>query len=109
MGAVPTADSAARSSLREPTPSFPKPCAGATPRCEGSETAGRRRDDARAAEATLAIRAHVPLEVLGDTIQPFPSFSGSYDAAVTSLRMQIMARPRPVRPMNAQMASLSAG
>ena len=33
-------------------------------------------------QATLAIRAHVPLEVLGDTIQPFPSFSGIYDAAV---------------------------
>jgi dihydrolipoamide dehydrogenase len=28
-------------------------------------------------QATLAIRAHVPLEVLSDTIQPFPSFSGS--------------------------------
>ena len=31
-------------------------------------------------QATLAIRAHVPLEVLSDTIQPFPSFSGIYDA-----------------------------
>jgi pyruvate/2-oxoglutarate dehydrogenase complex dihydrolipoamide dehydrogenase (E3) component len=30
-------------------------------------------------QATLAIRAHVPLEVLDDTIQPFPSFSGIYD------------------------------
>ena len=28
-------------------------------------------------QATLAIRAHVPLEVLNDTIQPCPSFSGS--------------------------------
>ncbi len=27
-------------------------------------------------QATLAIRAHVPLEVLSDTIQPFPSFWG---------------------------------
>ncbi len=26
-------------------------------------------------QATLAIRAHVPLDVLADTIQPFPSFS----------------------------------
>ena len=33
-------------------------------------------------QATLAIRAHVPLEVLSDTIQPFPSFSGIYDAAL---------------------------
>jgi len=27
-------------------------------------------------QATLAIRAHVALDVLSDTIQPFPSFSG---------------------------------
>ncbi len=30
-------------------------------------------------QATLAIRARVPLEVLSDTIQPFPSFSSIYD------------------------------
>src|SRR5271166_1983829 len=58
-------------------------------------------------QATLAIRAHVPLEVLSDTIQPFPSFSGIYDAAVTALRMQIADMPPPVGPMDAQMASLS--
>ena len=58
-------------------------------------------------QATLAIRAHVPLEVLADTIQPFPSFSGIYDAAVMTLRMEIMDRPRPVRPIDSQMASLS--
>ena len=52
-------------------------------------------------QATLAIRAHVPLEVLSDTIQPFPSFSGIYDAAVKALRMQIADMPRPVRPMDA--------
>ena len=40
-------------------------------------------------QATLAIRAHVPLEVLSDTIQPFPSFSGIYDTAVKALRGQI--------------------
>jgi pyruvate/2-oxoglutarate dehydrogenase complex dihydrolipoamide dehydrogenase (E3) component len=57
-------------------------------------------------QATLAIRAHVPLDVLGDTIQPFPSFSGIYDAAVMTLRMQIMDKPRPAMPMDAQMASL---
>ena len=59
-------------------------------------------------QATLAIRAHIPLEVLADTIQPFPSFSGIYDAAVMTLRMEIMDRPRPVRPIDSQMASLSA-
>jgi pyruvate/2-oxoglutarate dehydrogenase complex dihydrolipoamide dehydrogenase (E3) component len=58
-------------------------------------------------QATLAIRAHVPLEVLSDTIQPFPSFSGIYDAAVMALRMQIMDMPQTARPMDAQMASLS--
>jgi pyruvate/2-oxoglutarate dehydrogenase complex dihydrolipoamide dehydrogenase (E3) component len=58
-------------------------------------------------QATLAIRAHVPLEVLGDTIQPFPSFSGIYDAAVTALRMEIAAMPRPIPPVDAQMATLS--
>jgi dihydrolipoamide dehydrogenase len=40
-------------------------------------------------QATLAIRAHVPIEVLSDTIQPFPSFSGIYDAALTALRAQV--------------------
>ncbi len=58
-------------------------------------------------QATLAIRARVPLDVLADTIQPFPSFSGIYDAAVMNLRMQIMDRPRPTGPANAQMANLA--
>jgi pyruvate/2-oxoglutarate dehydrogenase complex dihydrolipoamide dehydrogenase (E3) component len=58
-------------------------------------------------QATLAIRAHVPLEVLGDTIQPFPSFSGIYDTAVMALRMKIADMPQPAGPMDAQMASLS--
>jgi pyruvate/2-oxoglutarate dehydrogenase complex dihydrolipoamide dehydrogenase (E3) component len=58
-------------------------------------------------QATLAIRAHVPIEVLADTIQPFPSFSGIYDAALKCLRMEIADMPRPARPMDAQMASLS--
>jgi dihydrolipoamide dehydrogenase len=37
-------------------------------------------------QATLAIRAHVPLDVLTDTIQPFPTFSEIYVAALKSLR-----------------------
>ena len=57
-------------------------------------------------QATLAIRAHVPLGVLADTIQPFPSFSGIYDSAVIELRMEIMKRPEPARPMSSQMATL---
>ncbi len=58
-------------------------------------------------QATLAIRAHVPVEVLSDTIQPFPSFSGIYDAALMSLRMEIAGMPPPARPVAAQTASLS--
>jgi dihydrolipoamide dehydrogenase len=58
-------------------------------------------------QATLAIRARVALEVLGDTIQPFPSFSGIYDAALTALRMQIADMPPPLGAMDAQMANLT--
>ena len=57
-------------------------------------------------QATLAIRAHVPVEVLNDTIQPFPSFSGIYGPALMELRMQIADMPPPARPMDAQRASL---
>jgi pyruvate/2-oxoglutarate dehydrogenase complex dihydrolipoamide dehydrogenase (E3) component len=58
-------------------------------------------------QATLAIRAHIPIAMLGDTIQPFPSFSGIYDTAVMALRMEVADMPRPLTPMDAQMASLS--
>src|SRR3954452_4010494 len=40
-------------------------------------------------QATLAIRARVPLEVLTDTIQPFPTFSEIYLAAVKALHGRI--------------------
>jgi pyruvate/2-oxoglutarate dehydrogenase complex dihydrolipoamide dehydrogenase (E3) component len=40
-------------------------------------------------QATLAIRAHVPLDVLADTIQPFPTFSEIYLAGVKALRSEI--------------------
>ena len=39
-------------------------------------------------QATLAIRARVPLDVLRDTIQPFPTFSEIYVAALAQLRTQ---------------------
>jgi len=42
-------------------------------------------------QATLAIRAHVPLHVLRDTIQPFPTFSEIYVAALTALGNEIAA------------------
>ncbi len=40
-------------------------------------------------QATLAIRAHVPLDVLIDTIQPFPTFSEIYLPAVKQLLGEI--------------------
>jgi pyruvate/2-oxoglutarate dehydrogenase complex dihydrolipoamide dehydrogenase (E3) component len=47
-------------------------------------------------QATLAIRAHVPLDVLSDTIQPFPTFSAIYVAALKTLRAEIAAAPGPI-------------
>jgi pyruvate/2-oxoglutarate dehydrogenase complex dihydrolipoamide dehydrogenase (E3) component len=47
-------------------------------------------------QATLAIRARVPIDVLRDTIQPFPTFSEIYVAAVKGLRDEIAAARRPV-------------
>jgi dihydrolipoamide dehydrogenase len=40
-------------------------------------------------QATLAIRARVPLDVLRDVIQPFPTFSEIYVAALKALRGQL--------------------
>jgi pyruvate/2-oxoglutarate dehydrogenase complex dihydrolipoamide dehydrogenase (E3) component len=42
-------------------------------------------------QATLAIRARVPLEILGDTIQPFPTFSEIFVGAVAQLRAAVGA------------------
>jgi dihydrolipoamide dehydrogenase len=46
-------------------------------------------------QATLAIRARVPLEVLRDVIQPFPTFSEIYVAALKALHSQIGAARQP--------------
>ncbi len=46
-------------------------------------------------QATLAIRAHVPLAVLRDTIQPFPTFSEIYVAALKGLHNQIAGAGQP--------------
>jgi pyruvate/2-oxoglutarate dehydrogenase complex dihydrolipoamide dehydrogenase (E3) component len=40
-------------------------------------------------QATLAIRARVPLDILRDTIQPFPTFSEIYLAALEALQSEI--------------------
>jgi pyruvate/2-oxoglutarate dehydrogenase complex dihydrolipoamide dehydrogenase (E3) component len=42
-------------------------------------------------QATLAIRARIPLPVLRDVIQPFPTFSEIYVAALKALNTQIKA------------------
>jgi dihydrolipoamide dehydrogenase len=47
-------------------------------------------------QATLAIRARVPLDVLRDTIQPFPTFSEIYVAALKALRAGLAAATQPV-------------
>jgi dihydrolipoamide dehydrogenase len=42
-------------------------------------------------QATVAIRARVPLAVLFDVIQPFPSFSEAFLATLSDLETQTMA------------------
>jgi dihydrolipoamide dehydrogenase len=46
-------------------------------------------------QATLAIRARVPIEVLRDVIQPFPTFSEIYVDALKALRNEIAAARQP--------------
>ena len=43
-------------------------------------------------QATLAIRARVPLDVMEDVIQPFPTFSEVFLHALTELRARVPAR-----------------
>jgi len=49
-------------------------------------------------QATLAIRARVPLDVLSDVIQPFPTFSEIYAEALKALAHEVSAagRERPL-------------
>ncbi len=46
-------------------------------------------------QATLAVRARVPLQVLRDVIQPFPTFSEIYVDALKALAGQITAAHQP--------------
>ena len=46
-------------------------------------------------QATLAIRARVPLAVLRDTIQPFPTFSEIYVATLKALHNEIAGAGQP--------------
>ncbi|UJR82937.1 dihydrolipoyl dehydrogenase family protein [Sandaracinus amylolyticus] len=58
-------------------------------------------------QATLAIRARVPLEVLRDTIQPFPTFSEIYVAALHALHGEIAAGRRSTSGAARQAESLA--
>jgi len=42
-------------------------------------------------QATVAIRARVPLEVMDDVIQPFPTFSEAFLNAMVELRQKVLA------------------
>ena len=53
-------------------------------------------------QATLAIRAQVPLAVLRDVIQPFPTFSEIYVAGLKALRGRIAAARQPARATESQ-------
>jgi dihydrolipoamide dehydrogenase len=47
-------------------------------------------------QATLAIRARVSLDVLADTIQPFPTFSEIYLSALMALQDELTTVRPPV-------------
>jgi dihydrolipoamide dehydrogenase len=49
-------------------------------------------------QATLAIRARIPLELLRDVIQPFPSFSEIHAFALKALRGEIASAQRQAQP-----------
>ena len=66
----------------------------------------RLRQFVRQSQSWLAER-HARVEtvactVAGDTIQPFPSFSGIYDTALMARCMAIADIPSPARPLDAQ-------
>ncbi|HEY8506879.1 MAG TPA: NAD(P)/FAD-dependent oxidoreductase [Steroidobacteraceae bacterium] len=57
-------------------------------------------------QATLAIRAHIPLDVLRDTIQPFPTFSEIYLLALKELARQMSRACQPATPAPASNTKL---
>ena len=59
-----------------------------------------RRPASGSSRPRLAIRAQVPLDVLRDTIQPFPTFSEIYTDALKALRAEIAAGHADRRCLN---------
>jgi pyruvate/2-oxoglutarate dehydrogenase complex dihydrolipoamide dehydrogenase (E3) component len=49
-------------------------------------------------QATVAIRAQLPLELMNDVIQPFPTFSEAFLLALTDLEVALSRAPRPAGP-----------
>jgi Pyridine nucleotide-disulphide oxidoreductase, dimerisation domain len=76
-----------------PTRAYPESNGFLTPLSDGERLTGAYALGPEAGEwlqqATLAVRAGVPLDVLRDTIQPFPTFSEIYVAALKALRAEI--------------------
>jgi dihydrolipoamide dehydrogenase len=60
-------------------------------------------------QATLAIRAQVPLDVLRDVIQPFPTFSEIFVAGLKALRGAIAAGSAPAEGAPAVPAAAPGG
>jgi pyruvate/2-oxoglutarate dehydrogenase complex dihydrolipoamide dehydrogenase (E3) component len=60
-------------------------------------------------QATLAIRAQVPLDVLRDVIQPFPTFSEIFVAGLKALRGAIAAEAKPAAAAAAAPAAAPGG
>jgi pyruvate/2-oxoglutarate dehydrogenase complex dihydrolipoamide dehydrogenase (E3) component len=60
-------------------------------------------------QATLAIRAQVPLDVLRDVIKPFPTFSEIFAAGLKALRGVIAADARPAAAAAAVPAAAPGG
>jgi pyruvate/2-oxoglutarate dehydrogenase complex dihydrolipoamide dehydrogenase (E3) component len=58
-------------------------------------------------QATLAIRARVPLSVLRDTIQPFPAFTEIYVDALKALHATITTSLREQRAAHGRVSHLS--
>jgi len=49
-------------------------------------------------QATVAVRARVPLEIMRDVIQPFPTFSEIFLFALTELEAGCARRPSTAAP-----------